>query len=151
MKTARERILEIKEIYPKARFNTSLIQHVPGQYAIMRAELIEGDQVLSTGTKMKMSSGEGDDTYVAAAETIAIGRAIGLYLANDDAIHTQEEYAEMIRLHQENIWKLYNEKTPMRVIKTKILSIEDKALRGDLMNLFAHLQSLEASNEIQQD
>jgi len=148
MKTARERILEFKNLYPECRFNTQLIQHVPGQYAIMRAEVIVNDQILSSGTKMKKCNGETDDTYVAAAETIALGRAIGLYMANDETIHTQEEYAEMLRLHQENIWGLYNAKTSMKVIRAKILSVEDKALRGDLMNLFAHLQSLEASNEI---
>ena len=151
MKTSRERILEIKELHPNVRFNTTLLQHVPGQYAIMRAELLLQDKVISTGTKMKRSQGDHDDTYVASAETIALGRAIGLYLANDEAIHTQEEYSEMLKTHQEHIWNMYNQKISMKTIRTRITSLEDKALRADLMNLFSHLQSLEASNEIQQD
>lgn len=148
MKTARERILEFKEIYPKCRFHTKLLGHQVGRYAIVQAEIIVNDLVLSTGHKLKFAANEQDDTYLAAAETIALGRAIGLYMANDDAIHTQEEYAEMLRLHQENIWGMYNQKTSMKVIRTKILSVEDKSLRADLMTLFSHLQSLEASNEI---
>jgi hypothetical protein len=48
-----------------------------------------------------------DATFVAAAETIAIGRAIGFFFEEEETA-TQEEYDELVLMTCKRIMELYN-------------------------------------------
>lgn len=65
----------------------------------------------TTGHKMMFRKpdvdGIKDATFVAAAETIAIGRAIGFFFEEDE-IATQEEYDELVLMTCKRIMELYN-------------------------------------------
>lgn len=79
-------------------------------YCIAKATITVGEQKVQ-GTKLMYRKpdvdGIKDATFVAAAETIAIGRAIGFFFEEEETA-TQEEYDELVLMTCKRIMELYN-------------------------------------------
>lgn len=112
-KTARDRINSLiqwcAEIGIEFQITTEVSIADDLSYCIAKATVTVGEQK-TQGTKLMFrkpdAGGIKDATFVAAAETIAIGRAIGFFFEEDETA-TQEEYDELVLMTCKRIMELY--------------------------------------------
>lgn len=113
-KTSRERINELiryaNNLGLQFQIETDVVLGPDLSYCLATAEInVEGS--ITTAHKMMFRKpdvdGLKDATFVAAAETIAIGRAIGFFFEEEETA-TQEEYDELVLMTCKRIMELYN-------------------------------------------
>ena len=113
-KTSRERINELlryaNDLGLQFQIETDVVLAPDLSYCLANAQVtVEG--CTTTAHKMMFRKpdvdGLKDATFVAAAETIAIGRAIGFFFEEEETA-TQEEYDELVLMTCKRIMELYN-------------------------------------------
>jgi hypothetical protein len=107
-----ERMEELRKEYPNAGIDTnvSVINHPTGRMAVTAtAKIINGNQIIGSGSKFQIADSDLDQDFVGWAETIAVGRAIAFALKDDrktgKTIHTLEE---ALAYQQKLLHKLWN-------------------------------------------
>jgi hypothetical protein len=111
--TARDRINKLiewcQEIGLEHQIETEVSLAPDLSYCVAKAT-VSYDGIKSTAHKMMYrkpdAQGVPDATFVAAAETIAIGRAIG-FLFQEEETATEEEYQELVLMTCKRIFELY--------------------------------------------
>ena len=109
---------------------------------------VEVDGIKTTAHKMMFRrpdvDGIPDPTYVGAAETMCIGRAIGLFFEEDESA-TEEEYQELILMTCKRIMELY--KISYSGARAFVNDIQNDDLRVKGQTYLESLMTKEAINK----